>query len=624
MAVTIEVWDPDGNTKRRDLTAVAAPPTPDVADPHWSTDLERATALILYVASNSADLTAEPTLLDGRPILKVVSDGTDGPGFKLLRPRRIAGDTYDVIQLRAKSLKDGVLQRAALFGYGGMSGLRPDTRMFGFMDPNFVPDAAWVTPESHGKQGDDPFGDGRPDGWSDRDAEYITDDTAAENNEGRFRFLADLTVAEEMDVRFECTADESFRLYLDGTEILASSDEGEYQWGNTYDKVFTLTAGTYQMAADCYHQDRPVAGVNIRWFLFSAMAAGAGGAPAAQREVQHVHNDATTGNMSLTFAGDTTADFAHDASASTVETELNALESVTDVGGVSVTGSGTSADPWVVTFNDFGNQPALSGTGDGTFDGTITISEETDGSKPDVLLRSNTADWTVLPIGEPDPGMTAGRILQLCVSEEQSRGRLTDVTEGFTAAADSDGNSWSETFELGLPVGSTLDRICDRFAALGVDTGMDADLTLQAWEGRGTDLSASVTLALSDCESVEVDRDADVVNGLLVRTSDDWTFEEDATAVAADGSLIDFVALGSQPNASGLPADMLADNVDEVDIIDAVWPDTQGPDPYSGFDVGDTITVPGWDGSGVAARCVALRGRIDRAGNVFWHGEFTV
>lgn len=60
---------------------------------------------------------------------------------------------------------------------------------------------------------------------------------------------------------------------------------------------------------------------------------------------------ATGGTFTLTFNGSTTAGIAYNAAAGTVQTAINGLSSVTTPGGsVTVTGSGTLADPYLVTF----------------------------------------------------------------------------------------------------------------------------------------------------------------------------------------------------------------------------------------------------------------------------------
>lgn len=69
------------------------------------------------------------------------------------------------------------------------------------------------------------------------------------------------------------------------------------------------------------------------------------------------------GTFTLTFGGETTAAIAHDANAAAVAAALNALSTVFDAGGVTVTGGPfTGSTPFTVTFGDGGNRAALTAT----------------------------------------------------------------------------------------------------------------------------------------------------------------------------------------------------------------------------------------------------------------------
>src|SRR5690606_2630200 len=75
-----------------------------------------------------------------------------------------------------------------------------------------------------------------------------------------------------------------------------------------------------------------------------------------QGEVQHLYHNGDTGQFQLTFQGLNTVPLSHDASAGDVQQALEnlILENPGDLapiapGDISVTGSGTSADPWVIS-----------------------------------------------------------------------------------------------------------------------------------------------------------------------------------------------------------------------------------------------------------------------------------
>jgi hypothetical protein len=84
------------------------------------------------------------------------------------------------------------------------------------------------------------------------------------------------------------------------------------------------------------------------------------------------------GTFTLSDGVDTTTAIAYDALASTVETRLQTdITSITDV---NVTGSGTLADPWAITFVNPGDQDiALLIVDDTSLNGTSTIAEVTKG-----------------------------------------------------------------------------------------------------------------------------------------------------------------------------------------------------------------------------------------------------
>lgn len=68
---------------------------------------------------------------------------------------------------------------------------------------------------------------------------------------------------------------------------------------------------------------------------------------APTNEIQAVWHDGTGGTFTLTYDGQTTAATAYNASAATVDTNLEALSTI-DAGEVTVTGAGTQASPWLV------------------------------------------------------------------------------------------------------------------------------------------------------------------------------------------------------------------------------------------------------------------------------------
>lgn len=80
----------------------------------------------------------------------------------------------------------------------------------------------------------------------------------------------------------------------------------------------------------------------------------------------------TGGTFTLTIDGDTTAAIAYNASAAAVESAVEAVAAVSAV--VSVTGTGTVGDPWIITFAE-GEGLVVTGTGSLTGgNATLTVS----------------------------------------------------------------------------------------------------------------------------------------------------------------------------------------------------------------------------------------------------------
>ena len=104
-------------------------------------------------------------------------------------------------------------------------------------------------------------------------------------------------------------------------------------------------------------------------------------------EVQEVSNDATGGTFTLTFSGQPTAAIDYDATAATVESALEALSNITDV---TVTGSGMFSDPWVVVFVDPGSVNVAEMTADDTnmTDGTSTITTTIEGGTTTIAVSN--------------------------------------------------------------------------------------------------------------------------------------------------------------------------------------------------------------------------------------------
>lgn len=628
MTVEFRVYERDNPTA---LIAVLD----EAYDKTWYDDLVDVGSGGFTLPHNAPEAAANPGLLDRHNIVRVRIDGVDPFAFLVDDIRRDLADGFDPVTVQGPGVK-ARLASAVVYPECWPLGddLVPDVRRFSWVSGDYVPGAEWIAPASWGKQGARPFDDGRPADWADADAELITPETAGNQQDGSSFWLAELTVPTEMDVRFEVAADDEFAFYLCGVELLSTIDRGPFQWDSTSDKSVRLPAGTYPVAVETRNLPRPFAGTNVTWLLFSAMAAAGTGEAAAQRRVVRLSTDAPSGTWIASFAADTTGDLAPNISAAALQAALNALQSITDAGGVTVTGSGPPGDPWVVTFNAFGGQPPLVIDDDGLEPAAVNKTLVVAGSDPNVLLRSNTTDWRMLELPASRPGMTPGQVASVMLSEAQARGALAGVTLTATDAADSDGTPWPHEFDFSAQVGNdNLLSVLQRLADYGVDFDLSPTLDLDLFAVRGTDRSGTVTLAVGDCGTriegkppLSVGYRQGIVNVALVRVGRTWV-EYPLSGAPSSDRHEGFLSYGLEP-AEGSPAVAVGNVLSAYSAprktVTARHAEGDSPAPYGAYDLGDAImsptvtgpVAPGW--TTAAQRVYGLGGDETDTGEIDW------
>lgn len=110
-------------------------------------------------------------------------------------------------------------------------------------------------------------------------------------------------------------------------------------------------------------------------------------------EIQSIYNDGTAGTFTLSDGVDDTTAIDFDATADTIETRLETdIASITDV---TVVGSGTQTDPWIVTFVDPGATNVTQLTADDTnLTGVTTITTLREGQDGGTFTLSDGTDTT--------------------------------------------------------------------------------------------------------------------------------------------------------------------------------------------------------------------------------------
>ncbi len=558
-------------------------------------------------------------------VVRVVIDGVDRAAFRITDPKsQQMGESANEIRVSCDPVKN-MLRWAAIFPECGLGAFVDDTRWFGAMSGAYN-DAGWTAPiQSYGTFASNPFGDFRPDGWSDRNAEFITPVVGTNQPEGDVYFRSTLTVPSNMNVWFEVTADDEFDLFLCSARILYS--RGAYQWDRTFAKGIWLPAGSYPILLKVHNLERPgQESTNRVWGMFSAMRGRGLEGAAGTQAVQQVSIVADGGTFTLTHDGQTTAAINWNAAASTVEAALDAITT-----GVAVTGTGTPDDPYNVTWDAIGVRSALTGDAsalthsDPNITPAVNVTVIQAGSDPDVLLRSNTTSWKMLAFPPTAPGLTPGEILRICVQEEQGRNRLAPVTLGFTDAADTATKAWPERFELGFPLGTDLLHLCDKLEDLNVTTEMTSALRLDAYHDRGVDRSATVQLTGDYVKVERPELSDEAVTQLLVRTDVAWyTFTDPAADTL--GRKIDFVSLGgvtSRLVAYTIARELFAKYAKAKRRATNTWPHGKGPLPIRDMNLGDRITGLGWNRAQEVGRILSIAFKEDETGGK-WSVELEV
>ncbi len=126
----------------------------------------------------------------------------------------------------------------------------------------------------------------------------------------------------------------------------------------------------------------------------------------APKEVTTIdRGTATGGTFTVTVDGQTTAPIPYNATAASVKSALELLSTVVNV-SVPSSGTGTSASPWVVTFNDPIQSLSVSGDGALLTAGSLTVTETQDGLQTPVYddafaaVGLNSALFTRM-VGQP-------------------------------------------------------------------------------------------------------------------------------------------------------------------------------------------------------------------------------
>lgn len=249
-----------------------------------------------------------------------------------------------------------------------------------------------------------------------------------------------------------------------------------------------------------------------------------------------------------------------------------------------------------------------------------------------VVVRTNTS-WLVLgtATGDPEPGLTAGEILECLLNEGAAQGDLDDLSWDFTGTDDSNGDPWTDEYVTGIKIGTgALDAvhvISDLFdGTFHVDP---VTLVLSVYQNQGIDRTGTVIFTEpgpgddatygGGLLQNAVTRKRKRASALLIETGTGFSTAVDV-GIAAPQKRIG-VTMGSTDTIEGLGgfATAMFTQVGQERFDQAI--STHGPaglEPYTDFQLGDLITVPGFDGTPATFRVLAIQMQMDRDGHPIW------
>ena len=430
--------------------------------------------------------------------------------------------------------------------------------------------------------------DGLPVRWKDPTAQWIwrtNPETVVQRGTVNW-FYRDFTLSSPARVKFYASCDNAMDVYLDGQQIMSSSDFDQEAASFTQMARFTirLGEGTHTLAARV-RNDKPWQRYDLEVATDDKVSCSGHGL-ANGTQVTITDKSGATGltNGDTYFVRQKTDDDFKLATTNSDGTIVN----VTTVGKIDLRLKVDNTAGFILTgveVNDSG--------------------KDTD----TVAVRTNTS-WQV---SSTEPYWRPAMILRTLTAEAATRGvyRLAGLTYGYSISAPTSG-SWTTEVDLTLKVGATLLTVLDDMVDLGHDFWLNpTTLRLDAWESRGTDRSATVLLDtghnLARFTST-VERPIKTV--AVVRTKDGWLRVAENTLRDTNGWRETFLEYGNtasedvaRRNAQRVlrrtgKTQVVASGV-EVAVVD-------GAVPYVDFTIGDLVSIANPAGSGLPAKARIL------------------
>ena len=448
--------------------------------------------------------------------------------------------------------------------------------------------------------------DGLPVRWKDPTAQWIwrtNPETVVQRGTVNW-FYRDFTLSSPARVKFYASCDNAMDVYLDGQQIMSSSDFDQEAASFTQMARFTirLGEGTHTLAARV-RNDKPWQRYDLEVATDDKVScSGHGLANGTQVIVSNKSGAAPLTNGDTYFVRQKTDDDFKLATTNSDGTIVN----VTTVGKIDLRLKVDNTAGFILT----------------------GLEVDDNGKEGAVVVRTNTS-WQA---SSTEPYWRPAMILTELIEEAATRGvyRLSGITFGYNITAPTSG-AWTTEADLTLKVGSTVLTVLDDMVDLGHDFYLHpTTLELDAWETRGTDRSATVLLDtghnLARFTST-VERPIKTV--AVVRTKDGWLRAADNTLRDANGWRETFLEYGNTASEDAARRNALrvlrrtgktqvvASGVEVAVVTGAV--------PYVNFDVGDLVSIANPAGSGLPAKArilsIALK---EEGGGVSFQPELEV
>jgi hypothetical protein len=444
--------------------------------------------------------------------------------------------------------------------------------------------------------------------WKDPVAQWIwrTDPEAAVQRGTVNWFYRDFTLTEGKRIKFFASCDNQMDVFLDGQQIMSSSDFDKEAASFTQMARFTirLGIGPHTLAARVKN-DQP-------WTRFDLSVS-------ASDDKVSCNDHGLANGTQVTLIDKDKADGLTKGTTYFVrardDNDFKLATSNSDATIVNVTSNG-KVDLRLKADNTAGF--ILTGIA------VNSSGKETD----EIVVRTNT-NWKV---SSTEPYWRPALILRTLINEAAARGvyRMNRLTYGFDINAPTAG-AWTTEADLTLKVGATLLTVLDDMVDLGNDFWLNpATLELDAWESRGTDRSGTVFMDTGQNLarfSTTVERPLKTV--ALVRTKNGWLRTADNPLRDANGWRETFLEYGNtasedvaKRNANRVlrrtgKTQVLAQGVEVVV--------TPGAVPYVNFQVGDVVAIPDPSGAGLPGKARVLSiGLKEEGGGVSFQPELEV